>query len=68
MITYNYECPDCKYVEELQHKISEEPIVMCPECCEVEHVVQMQRIIVLSNTGNGFVLKGPCWSRDGYKK
>ncbi len=68
MPTYTYSCPECKLEIEYVHKITEDPVYICPECTETDYAPQMHRIIVLSNTGNGFVLKGTCWSKDGYKK
>lgn len=57
MPTYEYLCPKCGTVE-VEQKISEEPLKVCPTC--KEQPVQRQ----IAQTS--FVLKGKGWARDGY--
>ncbi|MEE4243612.1 MAG: zinc ribbon domain-containing protein [Desulfopila sp.] len=57
MPVYEYECNDCEKVFEVQQKISDEPIKICPECQgEVRKLVSM----------SSFQLKGGGWYADGY--
>jgi putative FmdB family regulatory protein len=65
MITYSYECPECKLEVEYKHKITETPEYKCPWCASKDKEVIMERIIV---SNGAFILKGGCWARDGYKK
>ncbi|MFA7144904.1 MAG: FmdB family zinc ribbon protein [Candidatus Izemoplasmatales bacterium] len=56
---YDYDCPNCGRIE-VSHKIGEK-LEECPNCGskEVEMVI---------TGGNGFMLKGSCWAKDGYTK
>ena len=57
---YEYECPECGHVEELDRKIAErDTLVFCSEC----HSVTKRCI-----GSAGFILKGNCWSRDNYAR
>ncbi len=57
MPVYEYECSDCDKVFEVQQKISDEPVKICPECQgEVRKLVSM----------SSFQLKGGGWYADGY--
>ena len=57
MPVYEYECSDCDKVFEVQQKISDEPIKICPACQgEVRKLVSM----------SSFQLKGGGWYADGY--
>lgn len=59
-MTYTYECKNCEKTVEIEQRISEKPILTCPEC----HKDALSRMI----SGSGaFVLKGECWEKDGYK-
>lgn len=57
MPVYEYECPACEKVIEVQQRISEDPLSTCPECGgEVKKLVSM----------SSFHLKGGGWYSDGY--
>lgn len=57
MPIYEYECPACDQIFELQQKISEAPMSLCPECGgDVKKLVSM----------SSFQLKGNGWYSDGY--
>lgn len=58
MPTYEYSCPKCEKIE-VEQKITEEPLKVCPHCGEP--VVRQ-----ISNTS--FSLKGKGWAKDGYSK
>lgn len=59
MITYEYRCKECDHHWEETQKITDEKITHCPECKEKT----AERLI---SCGNGFILKGSGWFRDGY--
>ncbi len=57
MPVYEYECDDCHKVFEVQQKIADDPITVCPECDgPVKKLVSM----------SSFQLKGGGWYADGY--
>ncbi len=57
MPIYEYECPACEEVIEVQQRISEDPLSTCPDCGgEVKKLVSM----------SSFHLKGGGWYSDGY--
>ena len=57
MPIYEYECPACEKVFEVQQRISDDPIQNCPECQgEVKKLMSM----------SSFQLKGGGWYADGY--
>jgi len=57
MPVYEYECPACEKVIEVQQRISDDPLTECPECGgEVKKLVSM----------SSFHLKGGGWYSDGY--
>ena len=57
MPVYEYECPACKKVFEVQQRISDDPIKTCKDCGgEVKKLVSM----------SSFHLKGGGWYSDGY--
>ncbi len=57
MPVYEYECNECQNVFEIQQKISEDPIKMCPECNGA-----VKKLMSMSS----FQLKGGGWYADGY--
>ncbi len=57
MPVYEYECTDCGKVFEIQQKIAEAPLTVCPEC---EGTVK--KLVSMSS----FQLKGGGWYADGY--
>lgn len=57
MPVYEYECSDCKNVLEVQQKMAEEPLTVCPECEGT-----LKKLISTSS----FQLKGGGWYADGY--
>ena len=59
MPTYDYACASCGHRLEVRQRISDDPLVDCPEC----HEPELRKL--LSNAGS-FVLKGGGWFRDGY--
>lgn len=60
MPTYTYRCPKCKDTKEVIHKITEDPLVTCHECLELNHFPErMERVI--SGIRGRFLLKGKGW-------
>lgn len=60
MPSYDYECPKCGSVEEVEHSIRDEPEVVCSMCHE-----KKKRLISKNTT---FVLVGDGWAKNGYDK
>ena len=57
MPVYEYECSDCHKVFEVQQKISDAPLSVCPECDG-----SVRKLMSMSS----FQLKGGGWYADGY--
>lgn len=57
MPVYEYECNDCHKVFEVQQKISDAPLSVCPECDG-----SVKKLMSMSS----FQLKGGGWYADGY--
>ena len=58
MPVYEYECGECSKVFEVQQRIAEAPLSMCPECGGA-----LRKLISMTS----FQLKGGGWYADGYK-
>ncbi len=57
MPIYEYECPTCEKVFEVQQRMSDDPLSSCPDCGgKVKKLVSM----------SSFHLKGGGWYSDGY--
>ncbi len=57
MPVYEYECSGCKKVFEVQQRIADAPLSVCPGCGgEVRKLISM----------SSFQLKGGGWYNDGY--
>jgi putative FmdB family regulatory protein len=57
MPVYEYECPTCEKVFEVQQRMSDDPLSSCPDCGgDVKKLVSM----------SSFHLKGGGWYSDGY--
>ncbi len=57
MPVYEYDCPTCQKVFEVQQRISDDPLSSCPDCGgKVKKLVSM----------SSFHLKGGGWYSDGY--
>jgi|SRR5665647_467239 len=57
MPVYEYECGGCDKIFEVQQRIADEPVTVCPECGgEVRKLISM----------SSFQLKGGGWHTDGY--
>lgn len=57
MPVYEYECKDCLKIFEVQQRMADKPLAVCPECQgEVKKLVSM----------SSFQLKGSGWYADGY--
>ncbi len=57
MPVYEYECPACEKVFEMQQRMSDAPLTVCPDCeGKVKKIVSM----------SSFHLKGGGWYSDGY--
>ncbi len=57
MPVYEYECPACEKVFEVQQRMADDPLSKCPECeGDVKKIVSM----------SSFKLKGGGWYADGY--
>ena len=59
MPIYEYRCADCDHQLEVVQKLSEEPIVSCPECKKDS----LKKII----SAAGFRLKGDGWYETDFK-
>ena len=59
MPIYEYRCADCDHQLEVVQKLSEEPIVICPECKKDN----LKKII----SAAGFRLKGDGWYETDFK-
>lgn len=57
MPVYEYECSGCEKVFELQQRIADAPLTVCPECGG-----QVRKLISMSS----FQLKGGGWYSEGY--
>ena len=57
MPVYEYECPTCVKVIEVQQRMSDAPLTTCPDCAG-----QVKKIVSMSS----FHLKGGGWYSDGY--
>ncbi|MCF6186628.1 MAG: zinc ribbon domain-containing protein [Desulfobulbaceae bacterium] len=57
MPVYEYECPQCEKVHEVQQKMTDKPLSTCPECGG-----EVKKLISVSS----FQLKGGGWYADGY--
>lgn len=38
MPTYEYKCPTCEHKQQLSHKMSEQPVTICPSCMKSEMI------------------------------
>ncbi len=57
MPVYEYECPACEAVFEVQQRMTDDPLSKCPECDGA-----VKKIMSRSS----FQLKGGGWYADGY--
>jgi putative FmdB family regulatory protein len=57
MPVYEYECNDCHKVFEVQQKMADNPLTVCPEC-----EGDLKKLMSMSS----FQLKGSGWYADGY--
>jgi putative FmdB family regulatory protein len=57
MPVYEYECPQCEKVHEVQQRMVDDPLTLCPECGG-----PVKKIMSRSS----FQLKGGGWYADGY--
>lgn len=57
MPIYEYECPACEKVFEVQQRISDDPLKTCPKCKGT-----VKKLVSVSS----FQLKGGGWYSDGY--
>jgi putative FmdB family regulatory protein len=57
MPVYEYECSGCKKVFEVQQRIADAPLAVCPDCGAA-----VRKLISMSS----FQLKGGGWYSDGY--
>ncbi len=60
MPTYSYICAACQHDWEVDQKINDEPIRVCPYCAEAEAKRQIGRTT--------FLLQGNGWYSDGYSR
>ena len=57
MPVYEYECPACEKILEVQQRMADDPLTQCPECDG-----PVKKIMSRSS----FQLKGGGWYADGY--
>jgi putative FmdB family regulatory protein len=60
MPLYEYMCPECGNIQEIEHSIKDDPVVTCD--CRSTNRPRCKRLVGLGN----FVLKGSGWAKDGY--
>ena len=60
MPIYEYQCDDCNHVLDALQKVSDKPLVDCPECGKTS----LRRLISAPN----FRLKGEGWYETDFKK
>lgn len=53
MPTYDYKCDPCGYTFEVQHKMTDDPVIVCPQCGKIVHQV-FSAGFGLNFTGKGF--------------
>ena len=57
MPVYEYECNSCRKIMEIQQRMADAPLTVCPQCGgEVRKLISM----------SSFQLKGGGWHTDGY--
>ncbi len=57
MPVYEYECPACEKVIEVQQRMADDPLSQCPEC---------EGAVTKIMSRSSFQLKGGGWYADGY--
>ncbi len=58
-MTYEYKCSSCAHEWEEKQKITDKVLTLCPKC---KNETAKRQI----SCGNGFVLKGGGWFKNGY--
>ena len=53
MPTYDYMCDSCKITFEVQHKMTDNPVIVCPQCGAPAHQI-LSAGFGLNFTGKGF--------------
>jgi len=61
MPTYEYHCSNCGHTEDVLQRITEEPLVICPECKQATFA----RVVT---GGAGVIYKGEGWYVTDYSK
>jgi putative FmdB family regulatory protein len=56
MATYEYECSSCKKKHEVQQKMSDEPLTLCPFCKKETLKRIFSRDVSLQFKGSGFYI------------
>ena len=59
MPIYEYQCAECKHIEEVIQKISDEPLTVCPEC--------NKPALKKKVSASGFRLSGDGWYETDFK-
>jgi len=71
MPTYVYRCPECRYTTEVFHRMTEKPVIRCPECQEGGVDIETgkynpdlrgQTMVKLISSGAGVIFKGDGWT------
>jgi putative FmdB family regulatory protein len=60
MPVYEYECTACGYKFEIQQKLAEKPLKVCPKC----NKKTLEKLVSASN----FHLRGEGWHKTDYNK
>ena len=58
-MTYEYVCEGCNHEWEVEQKITDPPLKLCPKC-------KKKRAKRLISGGTSFILKGGGWASSGY--
>lgn len=58
-MTYDYQCTACGHRWEASQRLADAPLRDCPAC----HATTAKRLVT---GGQGFLLRGSGWARDGY--
>jgi putative FmdB family regulatory protein len=56
-MTYDYQCLDCKNVQEEMHGMNDKPKIICSKC----NSKKMKKMVSM---GSGIIFKGGGWSND----
>ena len=66
-MTYEYKCTACGHVFTCEFRVGQAPrLLYCPSLCLRRRGYGPGHASLQVSGGQGFVLKGPRWAKDGY--